>query len=773
MRLTGLRLKNFGPYAESEIDLSGVSAAIVCGENGAGKSTGFIDAPLWALFGQCRAEMDEVMRLGTDEMVVEVRFNLNGQTYRVIRRRSVKTKAGKSDLELQILQSGTEPLHGEAVSQWVSISGARIAQTQEKICDLLNADYHLVTSTSFLVQGQADRFTKATSGERKSLLAQILRLDLYPRLKQAANTAAVRVHDAIEAKRDELTIAEDRAKALPKLQEDQAGADKEQTYAEARQRVCEREIGEAREAVTSLRGQMAAAQEQRKRLGQLNVDIGLVQNSLKAIDEKRGRVSKILEKRDLIAEKAKELVEAETHLVETSGGLLSLDEQVRQGLAALEEIRTKLDGARLQERHVIERQAQVDRLVAAYEMETTRLRREYEQHEKSAKLLTMVPCGSDLQAQCQFTIQAVKAKESLESQRTALSARFTEPEQMAESAVRALKEAQALLVQCGIEALQKREQERKDNQAMLVTTQRDVQDRVKAIRAHIDDLRKYTAIQPEIDAADATLADLAEQEQQTTTRLTALTTELSEVNRQVEAAGELEGKLRMAEQAVTGLERTRTDLVSRLMDLSKHIGSLKAQIEQAQEAARIVEQAEPEMQALRDRHRLLEWLAEAYATIPVLIMETAIPLIEQHTNALLGRISKKGLTVRLDTQKALKSRDGLAETLDIVVRDVFGERRYELYSGGEKYRLDLALRVGLSKMLANRAGAKLETLIIDEGLGSLDDDGRAQLRECLGILQDEFPLILLITHIEDMKYTFPTRLVVSNPGSGSVIEVVD
>jgi exonuclease SbcC len=164
-------------------------------------------------------------------------------------------------------------------------------------------------------------------------------------------------------------------------------------------------------------------------------------------------------------------------------------------------------------------------------------------------------------------------------------------------------------------------------------------------------------------------------------------------------------------------------------------------------------------------------LADAYQKIPVLIMENAIPMLEHEANGILGRISSSGMKVRLDTQKTLKSRDGLAETLDIVVRDVFGERPYEAYSGGERFRLDLALRVGLSKLLANRAGARLETLVIDEGLGSLDDDGLNQLRECLGALQQEFKLVLVVTHVDAMKHTFPHQIVVTKDNTGSSVTV--
>ncbi|HEV8539913.1 MAG TPA: SMC family ATPase, partial [Nitrospiraceae bacterium] len=176
MKLERIEMKNFGSFREAEIDLTEISASVITGSNGAGKSTAFVDAPLAALFGKCRVSLDDIMALGADDMVLTVVFTLNGQRYRVIRKRSKKTKAGKSELALQVA-------NGDG---WEDASGSRIQDTQEKICRLLNMDYELLTATGFLLQGQADRFSRATPSERKAILAQILRLDQYGPLKQAA-----------------------------------------------------------------------------------------------------------------------------------------------------------------------------------------------------------------------------------------------------------------------------------------------------------------------------------------------------------------------------------------------------------------------------------------------------------------------------------------------------------------------------------------------------------------------------------------------------------
>ena len=71
-------------------------------------------------------------------------------------------------------------------------------------------------------------------------------------------------------------------------------------------------------------------------------------------------------------------------------------------------------------------------------------------------------------------------------------------------------------------------------------------------------------------------------------------------------------------------------------------------------------------------------------------------------------------------------------------------------------------------MLARRAGAALQTLFIDEGFGTQDAHGRENLVEAIHMIKDEFALVLVITHIDELKEQFPVRIqVVKEDGAGS------
>jgi exonuclease SbcC len=156
--------------------------------------------------------------------------------------------------------------------------------------------------------------------------------------------------------------------------------------------------------------------------------------------------------------------------------------------------------------------------------------------------------------------------------------------------------------------------------------------------------------------------------------------------------------------------------------------------------------------------------------IPAMIIEAAIPELEESANHLLTRMTDGRMHVRLDTQRE-KRTGGVAETLDILIGDELGTRSYESYSGGEAFRVNFAIRVALSQMLARRAGAQLRTLFIDEGFGTQDDSGRQRLVEAINSVQDQFDLLLVITHIDELRDAFPVQITIHKTPDGSRISV--
>ena len=127
--------------------------------------------------------------------------------------------------------------------------------------------------------------------------------------------------------------------------------------------------------------------------------------------------------------------------------------------------------------------------------------------------------------------------------------------------------------------------------------------------------------------------------------------------------------------------------------------------------------------------------------------------------------------LRTDLNQSL--RPELSEIASAFVRDLTNGRYTELeldesymatllddgdpkavISGGEEDIANLALRLAISQMIAERAGQPLSLLVLDEIFGSLDEERRAAVVELLRSLADRFPQVILITHIDSVREGF-------------------
>lgn len=276
-----------------------------------------------------------------------------------------------------------------------------------------------------------------------------------------------------------------------------------------------------------------------------------------------------------------------------------------------------------------------------------------------------------------------------------------------------------------------------------------------------------------------------------------------------------------ARSALSPLNRQINDLVKELAEDDKHLAAIEASHKEAEEEYQQKAADQPDIQKLekelqdikteenkkrmdvgaarqrvevlvgqKERHKdlnaerseinqhiaRLKTLERAFGKdgVPALLIEQALPEIESEANQLLDRLSNGAMSVRFATQREYKDakREDKKETLDIMISDNSNYREYEMYSGGEAFRVNFAIRLALSRVLARRAGARLQTLVIDEGFGSQDADGRQRLIEAINLVRGDFEKILVITHLEELKDAFPARVEVEKGVGGSFLRVM-
>jgi len=248
-----------------------------------------------------------------------------------------------------------------------------------------------------------------------------------------------------------------------------------------------------------------------------------------------------------------------------------------------------------------------------------------------------------------------------------------------------------------------------------------------------------------------------------------------------------------AEEARQEVERLRAEVAGQ-PDVEPQLVEVRERLEDLRDAERRQRQALGALQQELDRCRALEEerrpkldalnqagsdkaiydeLAVAFGKngVQALIIDGALPEITDEANRLLNQMTNGRMSLAMSTQRETQ-RGTIVETLDIKIGDELGTRSYEMFSGGEAFRINFALRIALSRLLARRAGAPLPTLVIDEGFGTQDSAGRERLVEAIHAIQDDFRCLLVVTHIDELRDAFPVRIDVTKTPEGSTIAVV-
>ena len=291
-------------------------------------------------------------------------------------------------------------------------------------------------------------------------------------------------------------------------------------------------------------------------------------------------------------------------------------------------------------------------------------------------------------------------------------------------------------------------------------------------RQELNNLQKFEIPKLKLEEADR----LISQEKGDVNRFESAVAELDnglKIDRQ--RASELSFELNILPQVTNDLMQVESEfkkLVTQQRQLQEEIGNIKGKLEYFTRRETEKSDKEKQLNTVLKEVAIYHELAEAFGKkgIQALLIETALPEIETEANYLLARMTDNRMHVKIETQKETQKGDVL-ETLEIKISDELGTRNYEMYSGGEAFRINFAIRIALSRLLARRAGAPLPTLIIDEGFGTQDASGIEKLKEAINSIQEDFEKIIVITHVEELRDAFPARIDVLKTTDGATISL--
>lgn len=727
-----LRLENFLSYRDELVDLESVHCAALTGANGSGKSS-LLDGVLFALFGRGTKggikDLDNYVTRGETEGRVELEFRLNGSTYRVIRGRSIARN--KSTLEFFVLDG----------DRWRPLSGKTIAETQAIIESTLRMDYRTFIASSLILQGQADAFTaNMTDQERKEALARILGLDLWDRMQERAREKA----RTLKAEVSGLEVQSARLKE----QADAAGALRHQ-HAEIKAALDRHmeAIGRLEPVVTDLEAKLRQRPILAERL-----------EALKREHDRKGQ--EIAWAQGEIA-KARTQIETARQEIASRQAILAMREEIESAAAMevefAEEV-AKFDRQAQEYMRLQQLAADLERKAAAWdknnETEIARLESRAQAISFQAAALDKVPCAGDIKAGCPLLASARKASAELQD----LKARLAE-----------LNAAKNPHIDAWQKACRDRDAVGYDPAAH------------EAARSALEDVRKTARLKPDLDVAERRVNELQARFAELEESIATWQAKAQELAREQQALSEEAQSVRAGLEILGPLEEELATKQAELQDLRRmgaeartSLGRLEQQLADAEKARGDFSKVEAELARAREDLAVYEILDQACgkkAGVPALIVENAVPEIERLANDMLGKMAGGRLQVRLDTQVEGKSTGTMQEVLRITVLDGGLERPYQTYSGAERFMVDLALRVALSKFLAHRAGAEIRLFVLDEGLGACDQSNRQAVMNAIQAVAQEFAKTLVITHISELQDALPQRIEVVKTSDGSKVRV--
>lgn len=725
-------LHNFLSYKEEEVSLDGVRLAALVGPNGSGKSS-LLDSLLYGLFGQGTKggarDLDNYVTRGETEGRVELEFRLNGGTYRVIRGRSIARN--KSTLEFFVLD-------GE---RWRPISGKTLAETQKVIEETLRMDYRTFTASSLILQGQADAFTaNMTDAERKEALSRILGLDIWDRLQEQAR-------EKIRNLKGELASLE--AQTIRFREQVEASTGLKQQYDSAKAALDDYlwNIAELEPAVAEMEARLRQRPALTERLKDIQRDLARKEQEVLALQDE--------------IEKARRQIKSAHKEIASRLEILAMREEINAAVEMEAEFAEEVAEFDRQAQEYMRLQslaAELDRKVSAWEKETeteiARLESSIQAYSDQAATLNKVPCSGDVKAKCPLLAKAKKAASEVVRLQGELEKLHKMQNPHVEAWQKACRERDAIGYDAGAH---------------------------QAARRALEDVRKTARMKPEFDAAEKRVQDLIDRNQELEESISIWSGKIQSLQLDQE---DLKTQRDMIQAEMAELDPMAYELKNKQIKLQTlrqneakvrtELGRMEQQLIEAEKAQEELKRVESDMSRIREDLAVYEILDQACgkkAGVPALIVENAVPEIERLANNMLSKMAGGRLAVRLDTQVEGKSTGTMQEVLRVTVLDGGVERPYQTYSGAERFMVDLALRVALSKFLAHRAGAEIKLFVLDEGLGACDAANRQAVMDAIQAVSEEFGKVIVVTHLAELQDAFPQRIEVTKGPEGSKVKV--
>ncbi len=773
-----LRLVNFRQHENTEIEFGNGLTGIV-GPNGAGKTT-LLEAIAWAMYGMpaARGTRESIKRRGAPpraSVEVELVFSLGAHRYRVVR------KMGSAEL---YLDASDAPI------------ATGIGPVTDRVTRLMGMRRDEFFNTYFTGQKELAVMSAMKPTERAQFLSRVLG---YERLRVGQD----RLRNEKTALRARLDTLRSGLPDPVALQEAVAATTERCNATEKLVTAAREQVQKADRRHAELGPQWAAAQKQREAATALDSELRLAQRDVETTGREVARVTVELQAATVAAARVAEL-----------GTLLTLLPALREEAASLTrdaEGNNRRAAKGAERKEIVRRRKELAKLLdkapsetqlenATVALNTVREARDFTLRSLEARRTLWV----------QDTQEAKTKREGLRDQYKDLA---EQRKQIVSAGVEGAcptcgrplrKEYESVL---GV--LDRQAEEVKFNGSFYnqrLEQLKDAPAEVKQLEEQLQELERK--LQAAVQAGASLAAAVTESTKQRTEvaqldkRLSAIEADLAELPGVVydqERHAHVQAELKRLEPLNLELERHRVgaEKLAGLQDAAAtaETSRVAAQAREAkvrvslaelgfsEEGYRDLEESWGGAEKARQDAALAMIRVQGDMQSAVTARAQALRQVEERSRrakeaddvALQLRTNQELDAALGDLRDELNAalRPDLSDLASVFLRDLTNGRYSELeldedyktalldegepkgvISGGEEDVANLALRLAISQMIAERAGQPLSLLILDEIFGSLDEDHRASVVELLRNLADRFPQVILITHIDSVRDGF-------------------
>ena len=752
MKPLQLTMTAFGPYAGQQVIdftlLGNRSFFLIHGPTGSGK-TSILDAMCFALYGGASGDTRDGKSLCSDYAAPETKtevaftFSSRGKIYKVTRspEQEIKKQRGEGMRTLPAAAALVEITDaGEKV-----ISG-RSTEVTHAIEEILGFKADQFRQLVVLPQGEFKRFLLASSAERKDILENLFKTEIYSRIEKALAEQAKIAADKYQSYKEQETFL---------LQNNQWSS-----------------LEDAQAKLKELKNILAACQEKLLGAAQKAEQSGKAWQNAKLLEQSFQQKAVLLARQTELAQKAAaiktlkaQVALAEQALLLKEPYILAHDaaravKEARESQAAaqntLQAEKTALQKVQLELNTFALSQDNLETEIAILQQEHTKEATVTEELKNLASHLvdgkpcpvcgsTSHPHPATLSAEAQAKVLAsLKAKQA---KITALQ-KVQKSVQQKTLLVASAQATEAAAAQALIKAEEKlTAAEHTFNQALSSSSFATAEDFKAAART----VQEKAAWQLTIDQYTQAVTSTAAQ---------------------LEALEKL-----LAKQTLPALDQ--------LEKIAQQDKNFYAELT-AQEAVNKErqEKAEQDLRKLAKLAKALSTAAEDYSTVAALaetakgnnayklsfsafVLQTILDDVLKTANLRLNKISNGRYTLhRSRGIDDARSKQGL--NLEIMDANTGQMRPVQTLSGGEMFFTSLSLALGLSDVLqAYAGGIHLDTILVDEGFGSLDPETLDAAINTLMELQAGGRLVGIISHVTDLRERISTRLEITPGKQGS------